>query len=357
MLSSQHFYHRIIRKMVVAFGTIFNDIKLVRYNKAGTTEIERVTVPLSYAQKEKFYNRITQDPKLKREVQITLPRMSFELDSISYDPLRKLSNYNETFTPNNSTSVKAYRAVPYNFDFSLSIYVRNVEDGTQIVEQILPYFNPDLTITGDILGLGKKVDIPIILQSINSTVDAEGSTDNTRMIIWTLTFTLKGFMYGAVSNANIIRTATANTYDSGFNLSAAREFTVNGSTGSGTFKYGELVYEGKTIASANATAFVESWSPSSNTLIVVDTNGVFNAGRFIFGAVSNASYNVVSVTGATTQLTSLKVYPNPSNANVNEDFGFTTVYQEEPYIGNLEVADSTVLSADNENLSADDNNG
>jgi hypothetical protein len=332
MLSSLHFYHRIIRKMVVAFGTIFNDIKLVRYNKAGTTEIERITVPLSYAQKEKFYNRITQDPNLKLETQITLPRMSFELESISYDPLRKLSNYNETFTPNDSTSVKAYRAVPYSFDFSLSIYVRNVEDGTQIVEQILPYFNPDLTITGDILGLGKKVDIPIILQSINSTVDAEGSPDNTRMIIWTLTFTLKGFMYGAVSNANIIRTATANTYDSTFNLSGTREFTVNGATGNGTFKTGELVYEGRTIASANATAFVYSWSPSSNTLVVVDTSGVFNTGRFIFGAVSNASYNLVSTAEVTGQLSNLTVTPDPLSANISTAYGFDTTVEESPNI-------------------------
>lgn len=332
MLSSQHFYHRTIRKMVVAFGTIFNNIKLVRYNKAGTVEIERVTVPLSYAQKEKFYARITQDPNLAQPVQINLPRMSFELDSISYDPLRKTSNYNETYTPNNSTSVKSYRAVPYNFDFSLNIYVRNVEDGTQIVEQILPYFNPDLTITGDLLGLGKNIDLPIILQSINSTVNSEGLPDPTRMIIWTLTFTLKGFMFGPVANANIIRTATANTYDSTFNLSGTREFTLDGSTGNGIFKFGELIYEGKTLASANATAFVESWTPSSNTLLVVDTNGVFNTGKYIFGAVSNAAYNLVSSAEVAGQLNNIVITPDPLSANVSTAFGFDTTIEEAPNI-------------------------
>lgn len=358
MLSSQHFYHRTIRKMVVAFGTIFNNIRLVRYNKAGTVEIERVTVPLSYAQKEKFYNRITQDPGLTKQTLINLPRMSFELDSISYDPLRKTSNYNETFIPNDSTSVKTYRAVPYNFDFSLSIYVRNVEDGTQIVEQILPYFNPDLTVTGDVLGLGKKLDLPIILQSINSTVDnTEGEPESLRMIIWTLTFTLKGFMFGPVSNANIIRTSTANTYDSTFNFTGSRQFTMNTASGSGTYKTGELVYEGRTLNSANATAFVQAWSPSTNTLIVIDTNGVFNTGRFIFGAVSNAAYNLSSTSEVTGQLTTLSVYPNPTNANVTDDFGFTEVYQEAPYVGNFEVTDSTILSSDNNSISADDNNG
>ena len=332
MLSNQHFYHRTIRKMVVAFGTIFNNIKLVRYNKAGTAEIERITVPIAYAQKEKFYQRITADPNIDKAVQITLPRMSFELESIAYDPLRKLSNYNETFIANDSSTVKSYRAVPYNFEFSLSIYVRNVEDGTQIVEQVLPYFNPDMTLTGDVLGLGKKVDLPIVLQTINSSVDAEGSPDTTRMIIWTLTFTLKGFMYGYVANSNIIRTSTANTYDSTFNLDQQRTFIVNANTGSGTYKVNELVYEGRTIASANASAFVKSWNPTTNTLVVIDTNGTFNTGRFIFGAVSNAAYNLVSSSDATGILQNIVVQPNPPTSNVDTAFGFDTTLTEFPDI-------------------------
>lgn len=357
MLSSKHFYHRTIRRMVVAFGTMFNDIKLVRYNKAGTTEIERVTVPLSYAQKEKFYARITQDANLNRPIQVSLPRMSFELDSLGYDPLRKTSNYNETFIPNNSTTVKNYRVVPYNFDFSLSIYVRNVEDGTQIVEQILPYFNPDMTITGDVLGLGKPIDLPIILQSVSSSVDAVGNPENTRMIIWTLTFTLKGFMFGPIVDSKVIRSSIANTYDTTFVAAGTREFIVNGATGSGTFKRGELIYEGPTLASANATAYVDSWSPSTNTLIVIDTNGIFNSGKIIFGAASNASYNLVSSNLFNGQLTNIKILPDPFSANVTDDFGFTQIAQDAPYIGNLEVTDSTLLTSDNNNVSVDDNDG
>lgn len=330
MLSSQHFYHRTIRKMVVAFGTIFNNIKLVRYNKAGTVEIERITVPLSYAQKEKFYNRITQDPGLDRTVQLTLPRMSFELDSISYDPLRKTSNFNQSFVAGTSTTVKAFRMVPYNFDFSLSIYVRNVEDGTQIIEQILPYFNPDMTLTGDVLGLGKKNDLPVVLQSINNAVDAEGLPENRRMIIWTLTFTMKGFMYGPVANSEIIRKVVANTYDSTFTTTSNRRFTMNTATGSGTYKINELVYEGRSAVGANASAYVLSWSPSTNTLIVTDTSGVFTSGRFVFGAVSNAAYNLVSTSEITGQLAEITVEPDPSTANANTAFGFDTIIQEYP---------------------------
>lgn len=332
MLSNQHFYHRIIRKMVVAFGTIFNNIKLVRYNKAGNVEIERITVPLAYAQKEKFYQRITADPNLANAVQITLPRMSFELESIAYDPLRKLSNYNETFVANDSSSVRSYRAVPYNFEFSLSIYVRNVEDGTQIVEQILPYFNPDMTLTGDVLGLGKKVDLPIILQTINSSVDAEGSSDTTRMIIWTLTFTLKGFMYGYVANSSVIRTATANTYDSTFNLEQQRQLIVDTANGFGTFKINELVYEGRSILTANGSAYVKSWNPSANTLVVNDATGTFNSGKIVYGAVSNAAYNIVSSSEITGQLQNIVVQPNPLSANADTAFGFDTTITEFPDI-------------------------
>lgn len=333
MLSSQHFYHRTIRKMVVAFGTIFNNIKLVRYNKAGTVEIERITVPLSYAQKEKFYKRITEDPNLDRTVQITLPRMSFELDSISYDPLRKISNFNSTFAAgDSSTTVKTFRTVPYNFDFSLSIYVRNVEDGTQIVEQILPYFNPDMTLTGDLLGLGKKVDLPVVLQSINSTVDSEGTPETVRMIVWTLTFTIKGFMYGPVANAEIIRQVTANTYDSTFDTTSLRNLTVDTANGSGTYRINELVYQGSSLAGSNATAYVTNWSPVTNTLVVIDTNGVFKVGTIIFGAVSNAAYNLVSTSEVTGQLSEITVIPDPLTANANTAFGFDTIITEYPNI-------------------------
>jgi hypothetical protein len=329
MLSNQHFYHRIIRKMVVAFGTIFNNIKLVRYNKAGTTEIERITVPLVYAQKEKFYQRITTDPNVDRTVRLVLPRMSFELVSISYDPLRKLSNYNETFASSNS-AVKSYRSVPYNFEFSLSIYVRNVEDGTQIVEQILPYFNPDMTLTGDLLGLGKKVDLPIILQTINSSVEDEGGPDPTRTIIWTLTFTIKGFMYGYVSDVSLIRNVTANTFDSTFEQTQQRRFTVG--SGSGTFKINELVYEGRSSGAANASGFVQSWSPTTNTLVLVDTTGSFKDGRIVFGVVSNAAYNLISSSEVTGQLAQISVTPDPSSANVDTAFGYDTSIIEFPDI-------------------------
>jgi hypothetical protein len=336
MLSGTHFYHRITRKMVVSFGTMFNNIRLVRYNKAGTQEIERVTVPLSYASKEKFYTRITQDPVLSKEIQISLPRMSFELNSITYDPLRKISSHINQFGQAADESLRRTRSSPYNFDFTLNIYVRNTEDGTQIIEQILPYFSPDYTLTVDLLNLGNnlKIDIPIILNNISYDVANDtGGPEDTRILIWTLTFTVKGYMFGPVKGDDgkgLIRKAIANTHIIATDDQNRRELNFN--TGSGNFKIGELVYEGKTLEAANATAFVESWNQTANQLIVTDSSGIFVTGRKIKGAVSGAAWNLVSTDIYSNQVVYLAVYPDPLTANVGDDFGFTEVYQEYPNI-------------------------
>lgn len=355
MLSSTHFYHRITRKMVVAFGTLFNNIMLKRYNKAGTQEIERINVPLMYAQKEKFYERITQDPNLANETMMTLPRMSFEMTAITYDPLRKRSSFVNSFSAgSDNTKVKNVFASPYNFDFTLSLYVRNVEDGTQIIEQILPYFSPDYTVTMNLVDIAsEKVDVPFILNSVSQDVDNVGvSSDNVRIIIWTLTFTAKGYMYGATTESKIIRKVTANTYDSTFNTTAQKEIVF--STGRGVFKIGELVYEGRTLSEANATAFVQSWNPTNNIAVVVDTNGVLKTGKYITGAVSNASWNIQSFTTPTNQLVRQIVYPDPMSANADTAFGFTEVLQEAPYFFDDRV-DSTFIRVDSGSKTADDN--
>lgn len=198
MLGNAHFYNRTIRKVVVAFGTLFNDILLVRFDKSGNEHMQ-MRVPLSYGTKEKYLTRITSDPTLNKSVATLIPRMSFNLDGLSYDSSRKqmttLQNFNNT-----PTGIKTqYSPIPYNFDFSFSIYVRNTEDGTQILEQILPFFTPDFTVTVDFINsMGKKFDMPIILNSVTSSVDYEGDMLTTRLIIWDLQFTAKGFIWPAV---------------------------------------------------------------------------------------------------------------------------------------------------------------
>lgn len=333
MLSNTHFYHRIIRKLVVGFGTLFNNIQLKRYNKAGTTEIERIIVPLAYATKEKFYNRITQDPNLAKEVQLTLPRMSFELTSIDYDPLRKQSQYNLQFAAGDTGStVKTVQITPYNFTFTLYIYARNTEDGTQIIEQILPYFKPDYTVKMDLVNISTlKTDVPIILDSINYDAQAVGPSEELRTLVWTLTFTMKAWMYGPItSNAKIIRTATANTFDSSYYGTTDRKLLLD--NGSGNFKVGELVYEGTTEISANASGFVKSWNNTANQIILTDVSGALTTNTRIRGAVSNTSYRIASFDINDNQLVNLTVTPDPNSANVDTAFGFLETFERYPNI-------------------------
>ena len=196
MLGNSQFYHRTIRKIVVAFGTVFNDIILQRMKSDGTTKKTAFKVPLSYGAKEKYLTRITADPTLTKAVQTVIPRISFEMVSMSYDTGRKLNTLTQNFAANTSTSIKTqYRPVPYNFEFNLSIYVRNTEDGTQILEQILPFFTPDFTVTVNFIPeMNQKYDMPIVLNSVNSTVDYEGDMMTTRLIMWDLTFTAKSYI-------------------------------------------------------------------------------------------------------------------------------------------------------------------
>ena len=329
MLSQSHFYHRITRKMVVAFGTMFNNLKLKRYNKEGTAEIERITVPLTYSTKEKFYDRITQDPDLSRQIQIVLPRMAFELTAITYDPLRKNSSFVEQFTAKDNDEINRITRTPYNFEFSLYIFVRNVEDGTQLVEQILPYFAPDYTLTATLVD-GLKTDIPIILQSVNQDITNDtGEADQLRTIVWTLTFTVKGYLYGPTSTSKIIRQVTANTFF--YNTEGTTRQLNLGNPGSNTeFKIGELVYEGRTISDANSSGFVVSWDNTAKVLIISDASGIIQLGKQIRGAVTNASYNITSFQTADYQLSKLVITPDPLSANANDAFGFTEIITVAP---------------------------
>ena len=332
MLSNQHFYHRITRKLVVAFGTLFNNIRLVRYDKAGTTEIERITVPLSYMAKEKFYQRLSQAPSLERPVQITLPRMSFELLSITYDPLRKRNVFSQEFSPSSNTTIKSAHVSPYNYNFQLNLFVRNTEDGTQIIEQILPYFSPDYTLTVELAGVGNKVDVPIILESIDYSVSGDvGTSEELRTLVWTLQFTVKAYLYGPInSNTKIIRKVTANTYDSSYIETGERR--INLTSGTGNYKVGELVFEGKTIHAANASGFVKSWDNVANQIIITDVAGVLLTGKKITGAVTNTAYTINTFDINDNQIVNLTVTPDPSTANANDDFGFTETIEEYPNI-------------------------
>jgi|10_taG_2_1085330.scaffolds.fasta_scaffold03524_5 hypothetical protein len=211
------FYNESIRKLVVAFGSLFNDIRLEHTNSGGTKQFIRV--PLSYGPKEKFLRRIEESSSISdtTKVMITLPRMGFEITTIAYDPARKRNTMNRRRTNLSGATGGAmsynYAEVPYNFDFSLYGFVRNMNDALQIIEQVLPYFTPEFTVTMNFNDINKKVDIPIILNSVNIEEDYEGEFDIRRNITTQLDFTVKSYVYGPIRKGGVILKTETTFFD------------------------------------------------------------------------------------------------------------------------------------------------
>jgi hypothetical protein len=196
-----YFYHEIIRKTVVSFGTIFNQI-YIKHTDSDSDVISELRVPLAYGPMQKFLARIEQQPNLNKPIQITLPRMSFELNGIEYDPSRK-STVTQTFSAvgSNDKIRKVYMPVPYNLKFELNILTKLNDDMLQIIEQILPFFQPSFALTVDLIdSIGEKKDIAIVLDGINIQDDYEGDLTTRRALIYTLQFTAKSFMFGPIAN-------------------------------------------------------------------------------------------------------------------------------------------------------------
>jgi len=198
-----YFYHEIIRKTVIAFGTLFNDIHVRHEDQAGNP-ISEIKVPVAYGPRQKFLARITQQAELNKATQITLPRMSFEITSIQYDSSRK-AGITQTFkAPNKDNEdklTKVFMPVPYNIGFDLNILVKLQDDGLQILEQILPFFQPAFTLSIDLVkSIGEKRDVPMVLNNISQQDDYEGDFSTRRALIYTLSFTAKTFMFGHISN-------------------------------------------------------------------------------------------------------------------------------------------------------------
>jgi hypothetical protein len=323
------FYNRIIRKLVVGFGNIFNDITLVRYNP-DFTEAQRMLVPIIYGTKEPYVFRLEEDPTLGKKVQVTLPRMSFELNGFSYDASRKQNTNIKNFFKNEKGLATQYNPVPYNFDFSLYLYVRNIEDGTQIMEHILAYFTPDYTIKLNLVPeMGIVKEIPIILNSTSQEIDFEGDfTRGTRNIIWTLNFTVKGFIFGKVDdNKSIIKESITSIYQSILPTDSV-QFTMNGPSGLGTYQIGEIVYQGYSPGTAIATGKVTYWNHINYALTLTNINGTFVNTLPIIGASTQTSYTFNSVSTVPHKLATVDVKVQPPTANINDLWTANTTITE-----------------------------
>ena len=211
----QQFYHETIRKVVVAFGTMFNNIQLVRRDNDGKV-VQSMKVPLAYGPRQKFLVRLAEDPDLTKQVAVTLPRIGFEIADLSYDPSRKLNRvqkFKKTKSGNSKTLETQFMPVPYNVSFSLYILSKNSDDALQIVEQILPFFQPEYTLTiNDMADMGIKRDVPIVLNGITYEDDYDGDFASRRSLIYTLNLTAKFYLYGPVTSTSIIKTVQVDQF-------------------------------------------------------------------------------------------------------------------------------------------------
>ena len=293
-----YFYHQISRKMVVGFGTLFNALEVQRTNSSDeVTEV--VKIPLSYGPKDKMLTRISGDPSLNPKVALTVPRMGFELTSMTYDNARKLNTINRNVKRGTTGLKKQFNGVPYNYEFSLYIFVKNAEDGTQILEQILPFFTPEFTFTMTLISSMDIVhDIPLVLNSVTSEDTYEGDFATRRSIIWTLSFTMKGWLYpNILDNAKVITDVTVDTHL----MSKAADI--------------EPIY----IIAEDSTSY------SVNNLIL-DNHEIDDSTRI---RILSEESKDASTAGATVSRTN--VVPVDTNALEDDDFGFSDTFSFFPH--------------------------
>ena len=293
-----YFYHQTSRKMVVAFGSLFNNIE-VRRTDSSDAVTEVIKIPLSYGPKDKMLVRISQDPSLNPKVALTVPRMGFELTSMTYDGARKLNTMGRNVKKGTTGLKKQFNPVPYNWDFSLYVFVKNAEDGTQILEQILPFFTPDFTVTMTLIsGMTVKMDIPLVLNSVTSEDSYEGDFATRRSIIWTLSFLMKGFLYPSVTdNAKIITSSVVDTHL----MSAA-------------------------TAADPIYIVAEDSTPYSQNYMILDKHEIDDATRIrMLSEVSEDASSAGQTVSRTT------VEPTSTGALTDEDFGFSETFEFFPH--------------------------
>ena len=214
MLGQNHFYHETIRRCVIAFGSVFNDVHIRRKDANGTA-IQSLKVPLAYGPKQKFLARLYENPSLENTHQLTLPRMGFQISSFAYDSQRKVNKLNvrKGIGSTSDRLKRQYQSVPYNLTFELYIMAKNQEDALQVVEQVIPFFTPAYTLTiNAVPEMNIRDDFPLIMDSLTYEDDYEGDFATRRSIIYTMSFTAKMNFYGPISEQGIVKTVVADVF-------------------------------------------------------------------------------------------------------------------------------------------------
>lgn len=286
----EYFYHEILRRTVIGFGTLFNNI-IIKQKNSSNQIVSQIKVPLAYGPTQKFLARLNQSPEdLNNPVQITLPRMSFEFTGLTYDSSRKVTTTQSFLVPlktDNSTVTKVFMPVPYNMEFELSIMTKQNDDALQIIEQILPYFQPAYTITIDLVDtIGEKKDVPFTLNNINFEDSYEGDFSTRRALIYTLRFTAKTYLFGPVSSdtsRDIIKKVSIGYVAGDASGSASRDITYR-TTPVATQSYSNNV----------VTTISGDLEIATNLFNVVDASGIVLNGYI---TIDGETMKVVSIDG------------------------------------------------------------
>ena len=292
------YYHQTIRKYVAVFGTLFNDINVVRRDASDVIK-EQIKVPIAYSPRDRWILRLRRARGVSgtdEAVAMSLPRMGFDLTGITYDGTRKLNTMGQVYSANTaagtSTLMKQYNPVPYNFDFSLYSMVSNAEDGAQIFEQIVPFFTPEFTVTVNLIpSMNIAPDVTMVLGGVQIEDNYQGDFQATREIVWTLTFTMKGYVYPDVKTGSVVKTVIVNLRMPGDSEVPEPEY---------------IILEDSTTFSTNYLILnADAGSP--------DATGTMRI-------LNESSSESVGAAGIKSRYT---VTPGPSDATANDDFGFT----------------------------------
>lgn len=327
----QHWYHALTRKYIAAFGSLFNDITLIKYNKAHTEEIKRTIVPIVFGPREKYLVKSIED---NRKVQGVYPILSYNLINMQYSSNRQFHPLQIHPKANTvgGTADNVYTGAAYDLTFELSLTSRNLDDAYQIIEQIMPIFTPSYTFSQILIPeLGFVKDIPVTLQSISQNVEYEGASfEELRSVEYTLTFSMLVYYYGPVTRSKIIRRAFANTFiDPTLYAGAIQKLNLDNGN-NGRFNIDDMVYQGDSLDYCTAAGQIIKWDESAQRLMVGAVQGRFETNSNIKAASTNAVYRLASYDMEPLKVQSIKIEPDPITANVGDPFGYTVTEMEYP---------------------------
>lgn len=275
----QFHYHSAIRKYIIMFGNMFNDIDVVRFNNSGEST-QQIRVPIAYGPKEKYLVKLRSDPDGRREIAMVLPRLSFEMQQMSYSPERVMNRQNKQIGKGggNNTLRQTWTPAPYDIEMVLYAMFANNEDAVQVVEQILPYFRPEWTNSVKIVPeLNTYVDVPTILTGMTIEDSYDGDFESRRAIIYTFNFTVKGYIYGPVTNRGIIHRTLINQFIPTSNTATGNVIVSTSDTKQQrlTLTPG-LLANGQPTANSSASVPISQISANTNYGFAFDREDFFN---------------------------------------------------------------------------------